>query len=135
MRRTAIIAALRTPIGRYGGALSTVRPDDLAAHVLRAVVDRAGIDPALIEDIYFGAANQAGEDNRNVARMAGLLAGFPETVPGTTVNRLCASGLEAVNIAARMIESGHGEGDEVLDRLSLARTDPVAGNQGHGCSL
>ena len=109
MRRTAIIAALRTPIGRYGGALSTVRPDDLAAHVLRAVVDRAGIDPALVEDIYFGAANQAGEDNRNVARMAALLAGFPESVPGTTVNRLCASGLEAVNIAARMIESGHGD--------------------------
>ena len=109
MRRTAIIAALRTPIGRYGGALSTVRPDDLAAHVMRSVVDRSGIDPALIEDVYFGAANQAGEDNRNVARMAALLAGFPESVPGTTVNRLCASGLEAINISARMIESGHGD--------------------------
>ena len=109
MRRTAIIAALRTPIGRYGGALASVRPDDLAAHVLRAVIDRTGIDPGLIEDIYFGAANQAGEDNRNVARMAALLAGFPETVPGTTVNRLCASGLEAINIASRMIEANHGD--------------------------
>ena len=109
MRRTAIIAACRTPIGRYGGALSTVRPDDLAAHVLKAVVDRSGVDPAQVEDIYFGAANQAGEDNRNVARMAALLAGFPDSVPGTTVNRLCASGLEAINIAARMIESGHGD--------------------------
>ena len=109
MRKTAIIAAFRTPIGRYGGALASVRPDDLAAHVLRAVLERTGIDPALIDDIYFGAANQAGEDNRNVARMAGLLAGLPETVPGATVNRLCASGLEAINIAARMIEAGHGD--------------------------
>ena len=108
MRRTAIIAACRTPIGRYGGALSTVRPDDLAAHVLKAVVDRSGVDPAQVEDIYFGAANQAGEDNRNVARMAALLAGFPDSVPGTTVNRLCASGLEAINIAARMIEVPSG---------------------------
>jgi 3-oxoadipyl-CoA thiolase len=109
MRKTAIIAALRTPIGRYGGALASVRPDDLAAHVLRAVIERTGIDPALIDDIYFGAANQSGEDNRNVARMAGLLAGLPDTVPGATVNRLCASGLESINIAARMIESGHGD--------------------------
>ena len=109
MRKTAIIAAFRTPIGRYGGALASVRPDDLAAQVLRAVVERSGIDPSLIDDIYFGAANQAGEDNRNVARMAGLLAGLPDTVPGATVNRLCASGLEAVNIAARMIEAGHGD--------------------------
>ncbi|MEE2681430.1 MAG: acetyl-CoA C-acyltransferase [Planctomycetota bacterium] len=109
MRRTAIIDAVRTPIGRFGGALATVRPDDLAAHVLRAVIDRTGIDPTLVEDIYFGAANQSGEDNRNVARMAALLAGLPETIPGATVNRLCASGLEAVNIAARMIESGHGD--------------------------
>jgi len=86
-----------------------VRPDDLAAHVLRAVVDRAGVDPAMVDDVYLGAANQAGEDNRNVARMAALLAGFPDSVPGTTVNRLCASGLEAVNIAARMIETGQGD--------------------------
>ncbi len=109
MQRAAVIDAVRTPIGRFGGALSGVRPDDLAAMVLRAIVDRTGLDPAAIDDVYLGAANQAGEDNRNVARMASLLAGFPETVPGATVNRLCASGLEAVNIAARMIESGHGD--------------------------
>jgi 3-oxoadipyl-CoA thiolase len=109
MRRAAVITALRTPVGRYGGALSSVRPDDLAAHVIRAVIERSGIDPALVDDVYFGAANQAGEDNRNVARMAALLAGLPETVPGATVNRLCASGLEAVNIAARMIEANHGD--------------------------
>ena len=108
-RRVAIVAAIRTPIGRHGGALSSVRPDDLAAHVIRAAVARAGIDPALIDDVYFGATNQAGEDNRNVARMAALLAGLPATVPGATVNRLCASGLEAVNVAARMIESGAGD--------------------------
>ncbi|MCH8806340.1 MAG: acetyl-CoA C-acyltransferase [Planctomycetes bacterium] len=109
MRQAAIIAAVRTPIGRYGGALAKVRPDDLAARVIKTVVGRAGIDPAAIEDVYFGAANQAGEDNRNVARMAALLAGLPETVPGCTVNRLCASGLEAINIAARMIEAGLGD--------------------------
>ncbi|MCH2150560.1 MAG: acetyl-CoA C-acyltransferase, partial [Phycisphaerales bacterium] len=109
MKRAAIIAAVRTPIGRYGGSLSSVRPDDLAAHVIRAVVDQSGIDPTSIDDVYFGAANQSGEDNRNVARMASLLAGLPESVPGVTVNRLCASGLEAINIAARMIESGQGE--------------------------
>jgi acetyl-CoA C-acetyltransferase len=108
-RRAAIIAALRTPVGRYGGALKTVRPDDLAAHVIKAIIERTKIDPALIDDIYLGAANQAGEDNRNVARMAALLARLPETVPGATVNRLCASGLEAINIAARMIEAGHGD--------------------------
>jgi len=108
-RRAAVIAALRTPIGRHGGALAPVRPDDLAAHAIRAVVERSGIDPATIDDVYFGAANQAGEDNRNVARMGLLLAGIPEHVPGATVNRLCASGLEAVNIAARMIESDHGD--------------------------
>ena len=109
MRRAAIIAAARTPVGRYGGALSAVRPDDLAALAIRAVVERSGIDPSLIDDVYLGAANQAGEDNRNVGRMAGLLAGLPDTVPGATVNRLCASGLEAIAIAARMIEAGHGD--------------------------
>jgi 3-oxoadipyl-CoA thiolase len=108
-RRAAIVAAVRTPIGRYAGALSRVRPDDLAALVIRTAIDRAGIDAALIEDVYLGAANQAGEDNRNVARMAALLAGLPHTVPGATVNRLCASGLEALNIAARMIEAGCGD--------------------------
>ncbi len=81
-RRAAIVAAIRTPIGRYGGALASVRPDDLAAHAIRAVVAKAGVDPASIDDVYFGAANQSGEDNRNVARMAALLAGLPESVPG-----------------------------------------------------
>jgi 3-oxoadipyl-CoA thiolase len=108
-RRAAVVCAVRTPIGRYGGALSSVRPDDLAALVIRTVVSRSGIDASLVEDVYMGAANQAGEDNRNVARMASLLAGLPMSVPGTTVNRLCASGLEAVNIAARMIEADHGD--------------------------
>ena len=89
--------------------MSSVRPDDLAAHVIRHAVDRAGIDPACIDDVYLGAANQAGEDNRNVARMSALLAGLPVSVPGSTVNRLCASGLEAINIAARMIEAGAGD--------------------------
>jgi len=109
MRRAAILGAVRTPIGRYGGALATVRPDDLAALVIRTFVERTGIDPTLIDDVYFGAANQAGEDNRNVARMAALIAGLPDSVPGCTVNRLCASGLEAINIAARMIETDHGD--------------------------
>ncbi len=108
-RRAAIVAAVRTPIGRFGGALAAVRPDDLAAVVIRSLVERSGIESALIDDVYFGAANQAGEDNRNVARMAALLAGLPASVPGATVNRLCASGLEAVNIAARMIESDCGD--------------------------
>ena len=108
-RRAAIVAAVRTPIGRYGGALASVRPDDLAAHAIRAAVARAGIDPATIDEVYLGAANQSGEDNRNVARMAALLAGLPAGVAGATVNRLCASGLEAVHVAARMIEAGCGE--------------------------
>lgn len=133
-RRAAVIAAIRTPIGRYGGALASFRPDDLAAHVIRAAVERCGIDPALIEDVCFGAANQAGEDNRNVARMASLLAGLPETVPGVTVNRLCASGLEAVSVAARMIEAGHGDvliagGVESMSRapLVLSKADSAYG--------
>jgi len=109
MRRAAIIAAIRTPVGRYGGALKSVRPDDLAAHVIRELIKRTKIDPTLIDDVYLGAANQAGEDNRNVARMAALLAGLPDSVPGATVNRLCASGLEAINLAARMIEADHGD--------------------------
>lgn len=108
-RRAAVVSALRTPVGRYGGSLATIRPDDLAAHVIRAVVERSGIDPGRIDDVYLGAANQSGEDNRDVARMSVLLAGLPETIPGATVNRLCASGLEAINIAARMIEAGHGD--------------------------
>ena len=108
-RRAAIVSALRTPFGRYGGALSSVRPDDLAAHAIKYAVQQAGIDPASIDDVYLGAANQAGEDNRNVARMAALLAGLPISVGGCTVNRLCASGLEAINIAARMIEANCGD--------------------------
>lgn len=108
-RQAVVISALRTPVGRYGGSLASIRPDDLAALAIRAVVDHSGIDPSLIDDVYLGDANQAGEDNRNVARMAALLAGLPDTVPGATVNRLCASGLEAINIAARMIEAGSGD--------------------------
>lgn len=108
-RRAVIVEALRTPIGRFGGALSAVRPDDMAATVIKALVERTKIDPGLIDDVYFGAANQAGEDNRNVARMAVLLAGLPESVPGVTINRLCASSLEAINIAARLIEANHGD--------------------------
>jgi acetyl-CoA C-acetyltransferase len=101
-----IIDAVRTPIGRYGGALGSVRPDDLAAHAMAAAVARTGIDPAGVEDVIFGCTNNAGEDNRNVARMGLLLAGLPQEVPGVTVNRLCASGLEAVNQAARAIKLG-----------------------------
>src|ERR687887_166917 len=104
-----IVTALRTPIGRYGGALKSVRPDDLAAHIVRVVVERSGIHPAEVEDIYLGCTNQAGEDNRNVARMAALLAGLPIEVAGGTVNRLCGSGLEAVNQAARAAMLGEGE--------------------------
>lgn len=123
-RQAAVVCALRTPIGRYGGSLSSVRPDDLAALVIRAVLTRTRLDPSLVDDVYFGAANQAGEDNRNVARMAALLAGLPVSVPGCTVNRLCASGLEAINIAARMIESNHGDvfiagGVESMSRAPL----------------
>ncbi len=106
MSQPVLCAPMRTPIGKFGGALVDVRPDDLAALVLRAVAERAGIDPVLVEEVFLGCANQAGEDNRNVARMASLLAGFPQSVPGVTVNRLCASGLEAVNQAARMVRCG-----------------------------
>ncbi len=101
--------AIRTPMGAYRGALSGVRPDDLAAHTIRAIVERNGADPELIADAYLGAANQSGEDNRDVARMAALLAGLPDSVPGATVNRLCASGLEAVNAAARAVKLGEGD--------------------------
>jgi 3-oxoadipyl-CoA thiolase len=109
LREAWIVEAVRTPIGRYGGALASVRPDDLAAVVLRAVVDRTGIDPAIVEDVILGCANQAGEDNRNVARMALLLAEFPVEVGGQTVNRLCGSGLQAINSAAHAIAAGDGE--------------------------
>ncbi len=109
MPEAFLIDYLRTPIGRYGGALSAVRPDDLASQVIRDVVERVGVTPDGYEDVYFGAANQAGEDNRNVARMASLLAGLPVTVPGATVNRLCGSGMEAIGLAARAIRSGEAD--------------------------
>jgi 3-oxoadipyl-CoA thiolase len=109
LRDPWIIAAVRTPIGRYGGALARVRPDDLAAAVIRAVVDRSGVDPERIEDVILGCANQAGEDNRDVARMALLLAGLPVEVGGLTVNRLCGSGLQAINTAAHAIQVGDGD--------------------------
>ncbi len=104
-----IVDAIRTPIGALGGVLAPVRPDDLAALVIRCIVERNGLDPAQMEEVYFGCANQAGEDNRNVARMAALLAGLPVEVGGVTVNRLCASGLNAVNQAARAIRAGEGD--------------------------
>jgi 3-oxoadipyl-CoA thiolase len=109
MPTPVIVDAIRTPIGALGGALSSVRPDDLAARVIKAVLERNALDPTLIEEVYMGCANQAGEDNRNVARMALLLAGLPVEVAGVTFNRLCASGLTAVNQAARAIRAGEGE--------------------------
>jgi 3-oxoadipyl-CoA thiolase len=109
MPEAVIVDAVRTPIGALGGSLAAVRPDDLAAHVLKTLVERTGIDPALIEEVYLGCANGAGEDNRNVARMAALLAGFPVSVPAVTTNRLCASGLSAVTMAARAIRAGEGQ--------------------------
>ena len=109
MQNVVIVDALRTPIGKYGGVLRSVRPDDLGALVIRSAVERSKVDRAAIDDVYFGCSNQAGEDNRNVARMATLLAGLPYTVPGATVNRLCGSGLEAVNSAARVIAAGEGD--------------------------
>ena len=126
-----ITHALRTPIGRYGGALAGVRPDDLAAIVIRALIERSTIDPHLIEDVILGCANQAGEDNRNVARMAVLLAGLPPEVPGQTVNRLCGSGLQAVASAAHAIAAGAGAifiagGVESMTRAPLVMAKPEA---------
>jgi 3-oxoadipyl-CoA thiolase len=110
MNTVYVIDSVRTPIGKYGGGLSSIRPDDLLAHVIKALLERnPGVDPAAIEDVIAGDANQAGEDNRNVARMAALLAGLPVTVPGNTVNRLCASGLQAIMDASRAIACGDGE--------------------------
>ena len=109
MKTCYVIDAVRTPIGRYGGKLSSIRPDDLLAHAISALLQRnPDIDPAVIEDVIAGAANQAGEDNRNVARMAALIAGLPLSVAGNTVNRLCASGLQAVMDAARAIMCNEG---------------------------
>ncbi|HLA87422.1 MAG TPA: acetyl-CoA C-acyltransferase [Anaerolineales bacterium] len=109
MNTAVIIDAIRTPVGALGGMLASVRPDDMAAHVIRAILERNPFDPALIEEVFLGCANQAGEDNRDVARMAALLAGLPIEVGGVTVNRLCASGLNAINMAARAIKAGEGD--------------------------
>ena len=139
MTGTYIYDAVRTPFGRAAGALSSVRPDDLAAHVMRSTVERTGVDPARIADVIFGDANQAGEDNRNVARFGALLAGFPTTVTGVTVNRLCASSVEAVIQGARAIESGDAElvlagGVESMSRAPFVvekspKPWPAVGNQ------
>src|SRR5215216_6795174 len=128
-REAVILSAVRTPVGRYGGGLAGVRPDDLAAEIVRAAVDRAGVPAGEIEDVYFGAANQAGEDNRNVARMAALLAGLPESVAGVTVNRLCASGLSAVVSASHAVVAGDGDlfvagGVESMSRAPLVMAKP-----------
>lgn len=137
MQKPVIIDAIRTPIGRFQGALSAVRPDDLAGTVIRSVVARSGVNGNEIDEVFFGCANQAGEDNRNVSRMALLLAGLPNHVPGVTINRLCASGLEAVNQAARMVMVGDGDmviagGVESMSRApySIPRgtNQPKAGN-------
>jgi 3-oxoadipyl-CoA thiolase len=130
--KAVVLAGVRTPIGRYGGALSGVRPDDLAALVIREVVGRSGVPPEQIEDVYFGAANQAGEDNRNVARMAALLAGLPDSVAGVTMNRLCASGLAAVVSACHAVIAGDGElfvagGAESMSRAPFVTAKPDQG--------
>jgi 3-oxoadipyl-CoA thiolase len=131
LREAWIVDAVRTPIGRYGGALAGVRPDDLAALVLRALVERTGLDPAVVEDVILGCANQAGEDNRNVARMALLLADYPVEVAGLTVNRLCGSGLQAVSSAAHAIAVGDGDvfvagGVESMSRAPFVMLKPEA---------
>ncbi|MER5325636.1 thiolase family protein [Streptosporangium roseum] len=133
MNDVFVLDAVRTPIGRYGGALSGVRPDNLAAHVVRALAVRSpDLDPATVDDVFFGAANGAGEDNRDVARMAVLLAGFPVTVPGTTVNRLCGSGLEAVVAASRAVAVGDASlaiagGSESMSRAPWVMPKPSRG--------
>ena len=131
MSRAVVLAAVRTPVGRYGGGLAGIRPDDLAAVAIRAAVERAAVDPAEIEDVYLGCANQAGEDNRNVARMAALLAGLPDSVAGVTVNRLCASGLSAVVGACHAVAAGDGDlfvagGVESMSRAPLVTAKPDA---------
>src|SRR5881397_3820510 len=129
MSRAVVISAVRTPVGRYGGALAGVRPDDLAALAISAAVERAAVPPHAIEDVYLGCANQAGEDNRNVARMGVLLAGLPDSVAGVTVNRLCASGLSAVVSACHAIAAGDGNlfvagGVESMSRAPLVMAKP-----------
>jgi 3-oxoadipyl-CoA thiolase len=127
--RAVILSAVRTPIGRYGGALSGIRPDDLAAVAIAAAVERAGVDGSVVDDVYLGCANQAGEDNRNVARMSALLAGLPDSVPGVTLNRLCASGLSAVVSACHAVIAGDAElvvagGVESMSRAPLVMAKP-----------
>src|SRR5687768_1225088 len=127
-----ILDACRTPVGRFGGSLASVRPDDLAATVVKAIVERTGVDPSVVDDVIFGCANQAGEDNRNVGRMALLLAGLPVSVPGQTVNRLCGSGLEAVRSAMHAIRAGEGEtfiagGVESMTRAPWVMLKPEEG--------
>jgi 3-oxoadipyl-CoA thiolase len=135
--RAVLLSAVRTPIGRYGGALAGVRPDDLAAIAVGAAVERAGVDPAQIDDVYLGCANQAGEDNRDVARMAVLLAGLPQSVPGVTLNRLCASGLSAVVSACHAVVAGDADlvvagGVESMTRAPLSMPKPArAFERGH----
>jgi 3-oxoadipyl-CoA thiolase len=138
MARAVVLSAVRTPIGRYGGALAQVRPDDLAAIAIAAAVERARIEPGAVDDVYFGCANQAGEDNRNVARMAALLAGLPDSVAGVTLNRLCASGLSAVVSASHAVMAGDADvaiagGVESMSRAPLVMAKPEAafprGNQ------
>ena len=137
MSRAVVLSAVRTPIGRYGGALAGVRPDDLAAIAVSAAVERAGVDPAGIDDVYLGCANQAGEDNRDVARMAVLLAGLPQSVPGVTMNRLCASGLSAVVSACHAVIAGDADlavagGVESMTRAPLSMPKPArAFERGH----
>ena len=131
MPQAVIVDALRTPIGNLGGALSKIRPDDMAAMVIKAIVEKNDLDPNLIEEVYLGCANQAGEDNRDVARMAALLADLPVSVPAVTFNRLCASGLAAVNAAARSIQVGDGEvfiagGVESMSRAPYAMAKPTS---------
>ncbi len=139
-REAVVVEAVRTPIGKYGGILASSRPDDLGALVMKELLSRTGVDPTSIDDVYFGCSNQAGEDNRNVARMATLLAGIPYSVPAATVNRLCGSGLEAVNSAARVIWSGEGEvllagGVESMTRAPLVALKPDVGFKRGGASL
>jgi 3-oxoadipyl-CoA thiolase len=131
-KRPVVLSAVRTPVGRYGGALAGVRPDDLAAVVLREAVARSTVHPSDVEDVYFGAANQAGEDNRNVARMAALLAGLPESVAGVTLNRLCASGLSAIVAACHAVIAGEGDvfvagGVESMSRAPFVMAKPASG--------
>ena len=132
MAEAYVVDAIRTPVGSYRGALSGVRPDDMAGHTISAVVERTGVDPERITDVYLGAANQSGEDNRDVARMAALLAGLPHSIPGATVNRLCASGLEAINCAARAVKLGEGDFYLAGGVESMSRAPWVVGKPERG---